>query len=77
MFGKRKSNEPVQQLDANARRTAQSAASETPNRLGMLSTVIVPRSPLAKAVEPDDYALIQAVVNFVNAMTQQGLYSRF
>jgi hypothetical protein len=77
MFGKRKSKEPMQQPDPNLRPTAPGAASEPPNRLSMLSTVIVPRSALAKGGEPGDYALVQAVVKFFHAMTQQGLYSRF
>jgi hypothetical protein len=70
MFGKRQGREPVQQPDGSRR-------PHTPSGAGKLSTVIVPRSSLAKAGEPGNYALIQAVINFVNAMTRDGVYARF
>lgn len=70
MFGKRKGREPVQQPDPTPRRPA-------PTGAGTLGTVIVRRSTLAKAGEPGNYDLIQGLVNFVNAMTHDGLYSRF
>jgi hypothetical protein len=72
MFGKRKGREPVQQPEPAPRKP-----SPTQGGVGRLGTVIVNRSALAKAGEPGNYALIQAVVNFTNAMTGDGLYTRF
>lgn len=72
MFGKRKGREPVRQPDPTPRR-----AFTQPTGAGTLGTVIVKRSQAAKAGEPGNYDLIQGLVNFVNAMTQDGLYSRF
>ncbi len=70
MFGKRKGREPVQQPNDRKPQPPSGGA-------GKLSTVIVPRSTLEKAGEPGQYRLIQAVINFVNSMQQQGQYSRF
>ena len=71
MFGKRK---PLQQPAASA----PPPSSQPPTGISNLGTVIVSRSAAARATDPDNaYDLVQAVVNFVNAMTGEGLYSRF
>lgn len=67
MFGKRKSKEQPQ------------PSVSTPVGVGSLGTVIVPRSALERAQAQDGgspYELVQAIVDFVNAMTDAGLYSR-
>lgn len=66
MFGKRKGREPVQQPSLVRREIEPSG--------GGLAAVIVPRSAVAPNAEP--YALVQGVISFVNAMTEQALYVR-
>jgi hypothetical protein len=68
MFGKRKT--PVQ---------AAAAKADQPAGIGTFETVIVPRSAVAAAAaDPSEgYKLVGAVVNFVNAMIEEGLYTRF
>ena len=74
MFGKRKREQQAQQRAASA----PSPHIERPAGIGTLGTVIVPRSAAERATDPDHaYDLVQAVVNFVNAMTGDGLYNRF
>lgn len=73
MFGKRKPKDQPQQQAASA----QSRFEPPAGGVGNLGTVIVPRSALAKAGEAGNYDLVQALVNFVNAMTGDGLYTRF
>ncbi len=74
MFGKRKGKEPAQSA------TTSPSRGEAPMGVGTLGTVIVRRSALERAQAGDDsdaYDLVQAVVDFVNAMSGEGLYSRF
>lgn len=74
MFGKRKKKEDVQPAAA----AVPAASNHRPSGGSTLSTVIVPRSALARATSGETpYDLVQAVVNFVNAMTGDGLYNRF
>ena len=76
MFGKflRKNREPAQPSAAGTPPPRFSA----PRGIGNLGTVIVPRSAAERAADPATaYDLVQAVINFVNAMTRDGLYSRF
>jgi hypothetical protein len=50
---------------------------KTPVARPLLETVIVPRSAVERAANPGkEYVLVSAVVDFVNAMMSQGLYSR-
>jgi hypothetical protein len=50
---------------------------KTPVAKALLETVIVPRSAVERAAAPGkEYVLVSAVVDFVNAMMSQGLYSR-
>jgi Domain of unknown function (DUF4375) len=72
MFGWRKDKEP-QQRAANS----QGQRSGAPTGIGKFTTVIVPRSAVLRASDPEKaYDLVQAVVNFVNAMMGEGIYSR-
>lgn len=74
MFGKRKGREQVQQPGEGTR----SSRVDQPSSIGTLATVIVPRSAVARANNGESpYDLVQALVNFVNVMTGEGLYSRF
>lgn len=75
MFGKRKPKDQPQQPGGAA--GASASRFELPTAAGKLGTVIVPRSAIARAGESGNYDLVQALVNFVNAMTGEGLYSRF
>jgi hypothetical protein len=51
---------------------------KTPVARPLLETVIVPRSAVERAANPGkEYVLVSAVVDFVNAMMSQGLYSRY
>ena len=51
---------------------------KTPVAKALLETVIVPRSAVERAATPGkEYVLVGAVVDFVNAMMSQGLYSRY
>jgi hypothetical protein len=51
---------------------------KTPVAKPLLEMVIVPRSAIERAATPGkEYVLVGAVVNFVNAMMSQGLYSRY
>ena len=51
---------------------------KTPVARPLLETVIVPRSAVERAATPGkEYVLVSAVVDFVNTMMSQGLYSRF
>lgn len=66
MFGKRKTPVP-----------SAATRSEPPIGVGRFETVIVPRSAFEAARAPDQaHRLVQALVNFVNTMTGQGLYTR-
>jgi hypothetical protein len=67
VFGKRKT--PVA--------SAATTRSEPPMGVGTFSTVIVPRSAFEAARDPQQaHRLVKALVDFVNAMTGQGLYTR-
>jgi hypothetical protein len=73
MFGKRKPKDQPQQSAPGATDSGFGARG-----VGNLGTVIVPRSAFAQATQGGNpHELVQAVVNFVNAMTGPGIYSRF
>src|SRR5262245_6538776 len=70
MFGRFSRNKDQERMATAPAQRAQSAA-------GTLAHVIVPRSAVLQAAEPAKaYDLVQAVVNFVNTMTGDGLYTR-
>jgi hypothetical protein len=72
MFWKREEKQPAQQWAANTQ-----PRSAPPTGVGRFSTVIVPRSAALRAADPEKaYDLVSAVISFVNAMIEQGLYSR-
>src|SRR5262245_23300690 len=72
MFWKREEKQPAQQRAANTQQR-----SAPPTGIGRSSTVIVPRAAALRAADPAKaYDLVSAVISFVNAMIEQGLYSR-
>jgi len=73
-FGKRKRSEqtPPPTPDKPA------PHAERPAGTSDLSTVIVRRSAVTQAADPNNaYGLVEEVINFVNAMSSEGLYNRF
>lgn len=73
MFWKRKQDEPAQQRAANT----QPQRFGAPTGIGKFTTVIVPRSAVLRASDPEKaYDLVQAVINFINTMMGEGIYSR-
>lgn len=70
MFGKRKTPVPAQP-------GAVASGGGIPARAGKLTTIIVPRSALDHAKNPETaYKLVGAVINYVNVLMSQGLYNR-
>jgi len=66
VFGKRKTPVP-----------SAAPRSEPPRGVGSFGTVIVPRAAFEAARDPQQaHRLVKALVEFVNAMTGQGLYTR-